>query len=205
MNAHTLRGSLLLAVLSVLAAFGVSYAWQAGRTAPPASAANPADVLGGWLRLLPAQVERLRHVDPAFAEDRKQLEDLLAHEQERLAELFESDGAADDELLAAVERVIAAHDALERRVARYLLAVRPQLSPEQRARLFARCADRVREAGNWRWRRGQQSDETSERRGADPPPDRGFGRGRGRGGNSRPVPPTPATTQPDSRPEGESP
>lgn len=205
MNTRAIRQLILLAGVSVLTAFGVTYAWQTQRADSAPQSANPADVIGGWLQLPPGQVEQLRRVDAAFADDRRRLESALAEEQEHLAELFDSDGATDEAVLDGVERVIAAHDALERRVARYLLAVRPQLNPEQRNRLFERCAGSVRQAGNWRWRHGQSGIETQERRGGGPPSDRGFGRGRGRGGNPRQMPSPPSETQPDSRPTGDSP
>ena len=200
MNPLRVQTWLAVAALSSLVGFSTTYAWQARRGAQPQQVTNPADVLGGWLRLMPGEIEQLRQVDPTFAADRAELEGNLAVERERLAGLFERDSAMDGEVLGQVERAIAAHDALERRVAKYLLALRPHLSAEQRSRLFDRCANGVRKAGGWRWRHGQSGVDSSERRGGGPPPGRGFGRGRGGGGLSAPVSP-----QSTSRPAGESP
>ncbi|MGE0478963.1 MAG: hypothetical protein AB7Q17_00700 [Phycisphaerae bacterium] len=192
------RAWLVVVPLCVLAGFSATYAWQAQRAVP--HAANPADVLGGWLQLLPDEVARLQSVDPSFAVDRTNLERDLATERDRLARLFERPTATDEAVLEQVERTIAVHDALERRVARYLLAVRPHLSDEQRSRLFERCARAVRDAGGWRWRHGQPAIDASER-GMDRGPGGGRGFGRGRGGGRL----APATSGASSQPSGESP
>lgn len=199
MNPLHARVWLVVVALCMLAGFSATYAWQVRRAATASDAANPAEVLGGWLRLMPDEVARLRAVDPAFATDRAALERSLADERDRLARLFEQPSTADGGILEQVERTIAAHDALERRVARYLLAVRPHLSDEQRSRLFERCARGVREAEGWRWRHGQSAIDSPERHGGGPTSGRGFGRGRG---DRRP---TPAATRASSQPSGETP
>ncbi|MBI5865678.1 MAG: periplasmic heavy metal sensor [Planctomycetes bacterium] len=205
MNSNRPRNWLALAAFSVFAGFGVTYAWQVRRVEAPQQSSNPADVLGGWLRLMPPEIEQLRKVDRNFATERTELETALAAERERLAAMFESSSAEDAQILEQVERTISAHDALERRVAKYLLAVRDQLSEEQKSRLFAHCADTVREAGGYRWRHGQSDTENQRRRGGGPPPDRGFGRGRGRGAGAQPEAPVPDHTQPSTRPKGDKP
>lgn len=195
--------ALWLLILGIAAGLGSTYAWQTRPTSPAASA--PADILGGWLRLPPGQVGALRDVDPEFPADRDELEATLAAERETLAALFEQPDADDGAVLDQVERVVAAHAALERRVARYLLAVRPHLTDPQRARLFERAASGVREAGGWRWRGGRDADLENNRRGGGPPPDRGRGFGRGRGGPNRTPAPRNPDTQPASQPKGDVP
>lgn len=195
--------SIVILTLGIAAGLGTTYAWQTRPAPPPASA--PADILGGWLRLPPGQLRALRDIDPGFSAERDELEATLAAEREALAALFEQPNADDGAILDQVERVVAAHAALERRVARYLLAVRPHLTDSQRARLFERAASGVREAGGWRWRGGRDADLENNRRGGGPPPDRGRGFGRGRGGPNRAPSPLNADSQAASKPKGDVP
>lgn len=160
--------------------FLATYAWQERGAGPRRPSPGPLDALAGWLRLMPDQVERLAGVDPGFAAERAALEAALATERERLAEVFERGAAPDDEILKQVERVIDARAALERRVAGYLVALRPHLTEEQRATLYRRCAEGVREAGGHRWRHGPGRDALQEEPGA--PRGRGGRRGQGPGG-----------------------
>ncbi len=197
------RGALVLALLGALLGFGVTQAWQTRQAADPTGPADVAGVLGRWLQLAPRQLEQLRHVDPAYSEERQRLEVALAGERERLAQLFEQNVAGDEQILAQVERVIEAHDALERRVARFLLALRPHLTADQAHRLFERCASGVREAGGWRWRHGQSAASEQPRRRGGPPEGRGPARGRERGNDARWAPPTASRPAPPS--SGETP
>ncbi len=140
-------------VACLLGTFVVTYAWQS-QPSEPAGAGDPLRALGNWLELRPGQLQRMSEVDATFAQESRELEQRLAAERERLAELFESDEADDARIMAQVERVIVAHDNLERRVARYLLALRPHLTDQQRARLFKRCAETVRQGCGKRWGKG---------------------------------------------------
>lgn len=205
MSEPRIRSLLAFGLLGVLLGFGTTFALQAQQAGRADLSGFPADALGDWLGLNAAEIETLRGVDPDFRIERGKLESALAAERERLAHLFEQSAVPDDELLAQVERVIAAHDALERRVARYLLAVRPHLSAQQQRRLFERCAGDVRAAGGWRWRHGRDEGGNGTRRGGGPPVDRGRGRGRGRMADVPPAPPTTQASQPGSQPEGEIP
>jgi hypothetical protein len=63
----------------------------------------------------------------------------------RLAELFESVDASDEEIREAVDASIAAHNKLERRVSEYLISVRKHLTPDQQKKLFGLCANEIRE------------------------------------------------------------
>lgn len=173
------RGRLTLAIVFVgcsLGGFMAAYAWQPGgdRSRDAGRDADPLHALGDWLRLLPKQFDEISKVDPAFAVERDEMEAELAAERERLASMFENATASDEAIMAQVEKVIEIHDVLERRVANYLLALRPHLTGEQRARLFERCGKEVRQAAGWRRGGGY----------GGPPPGRGPGSGRG-AGNSR--------------------
>lgn len=179
-----IRGGSLVAIFGVcvVGGFATSYALQSGpgRSPPPELPADdPLRGLDAWLSLRPEQVVQLSRVDPEFARQREKLESELAAERETLAEMFEDPTTADETILEQVETVIAAHNALERRVSAYLLALRPHLTDAQRTKLFSQCAESVREAGGWRWRRGapQGNDEGGQRRGRGP--GRGGGRGKG--------------------------
>ncbi len=187
------RGWWTLVVLGLAGGFLAAFAWQepgSARRGP--GPGDPLPTLGLWLNLTPEQLARCAEVSPGFARERAELETALARERDRLAELFEDRDAADDAILLQVERVIDAHDRLERRVAGYLVALRPLLTDDQRVLLFERCAQGVREASGWRWRHGQ--------RGGGPPgrgPQAGGRRGQGPPW-ARPAPTTSASTDDDT-------
>lgn len=176
-------------ILCTLGSFIGTYAWQSQSAVQETSGrpSHPTDVLGGWLRLMPEQIERIAGIDPAFVDESAQLEAELETEREKLAALFEDPSATDEAIVHQVEAVIEAHDRLERRVAKYLLALCPHLTDEQRSRLFHRCAKSIREAGDRGWRHGRGDGGDSGWRGerGGPPPGRGPGRGRGRGRGPR--------------------
>jgi len=164
----TLRYTLPL-VLAAFAAVGGFVATQAWQPVPAASspATPPCAVpcsqgtcckaLVGWLNLTREQTERLAGIDSAFTEESRRLEDALFAEREKLAALFESAEADDETIQQQVEKVIAAGNALERRVAAHLLALRPHLNDDQRTRLYQRCAKGIREAGGCqRWQQWQR-------------------------------------------------
>ncbi len=161
----------------VTGGFLTAYAWPPPtlEREPDLEPTSPASVLGSWLRLPSGQVRELAAIDPSFARERAELEGELEEARNRLAGLFEDAEASDAAIIEQTERVIAVHDQLERRVATYLLAIRPHLDGQQRAALFDRCAESIREAGGWRWRHGAGA------RGGGPPTERGPGRRRGQG------------------------
>ncbi len=113
--------------------------------------------LSGWLQVSPQQQERLGSVDAGFIEDQARLEAALFAERQKLAGLFEKEDSTGEDILQQVERVIEADNALERRVAKHLVALAPHLTSEQRDRLYGCCAKYVRDAGGCRWRH-QQND-----------------------------------------------
>ena len=147
--------------------------------------------LSRWLDLSAERAEAVRKADPDFQQESDLLTANLAAEREKLAALIEDPASSDKQILEHVERVIAAHDALERRVARHLLAIRPHLTAGQQKRLMGLCANGVREAGR-QWRRGRRQGRGQgggqgmgpggPRRDDDR---RGGGQGRGGRGNGR--------------------
>lgn len=198
MTTIRLRGALVLTLLGAMLGFGVAHAWQSRWATDQNEPPDAADALGRWLQLPAPQREALRRVAPLFSEDRRRLEVALAEQRERLARLFEQADAGDEQILAQVERVIEAHNALERRVAEFLLAVRPHLTAEQAHRLFERCASGVRESGGWRWRHGQNAAPDQTRRRGGPPENRGPSRARGRNAAAPPPASGPATAPEES-------
>ena len=168
-----LTRSIAVVVLGAAAAIGSYVATQAWQ--PPSARQPSADTqscatmscdsttcyraLAGWLGLSPEQTKRLEGIDPKYFADSAGLEQSLFAERARLADLFDDPEAEQDAILKQVDRVIAANGALERRVAAHLVALRSQLTSEQRQRLYERCAKGIREAcgcgRQQRWRCGK--------------------------------------------------
>lgn len=173
-----------------------------GRTPPALNLTTVAgSSIAGWLGLSRQQAADVLEIEAAFAADRTSLEAALQAERERLAFLFENRGTPDDEILQQVEAVIAAHDALERRIAKHLVTLRPHLTPEQTKRLFDRFAGGVRECRGPRWQQGLPADQTAGPGGHGPPPGRGWRRGQSPPGvfdglNSVDPSTAPATSRP---------
>jgi hypothetical protein len=145
--------------------------------------------LARWLRLDPAARQPVAAIEEVYRAERHDFEAAVAAERETLAGLFEDASVSDDEILEQVERVIAANNALERRTAEFLVAVRPHLNSAQQQRLLRHFAEGVREGGRHRRRHGLQRDGDESGRRGGPPAGRGPGRGRGgssRGGGGRP-------------------
>ena len=154
-------GLILVAVAA--GSFVATQAWQTPAPKQPA-ADEPAGSskpcgemeccrsLASWLGMSPEQTKEIRNIDATFPEDSTKLERALFDERQKLADLFDSPDATAEAIQQQVERVITANNALERRVADHLLALRPHLTAEQRAKLYRRCAQGIREAGGCRWR-----------------------------------------------------
>jgi Spy/CpxP family protein refolding chaperone len=149
-------------VLAVAAAgsFVATHAWQSpsstsagdsGCTSKPCSM-ECCRALADWLGMSPEQAKKIQTIDATFAEESTKLERALFDERQKLAALFDREDATAEAIQQQVEKVIAADNALERRVAAHLVALRPHLTAEQRAKLYKRCAQGVREAGGCRWR-----------------------------------------------------
>lgn len=93
----------------------------------------------------------------------------------------EAPPATDQDILDQVERVIAAQDTLERRVAQHIVAVRGHLTPDQQKRLLGLCAKQVRKHRHQGWGRGYG--RGMHRGGAGH--EHGGGKGRGHGPGHR--------------------
>jgi len=80
--------------------------------------------------------------DPSFEEDCIHLKNEVSDAHGELLADFEDPQTSDETLLAGVDRLIAAHNDLETRVARHVVKLRPYLSPEQMDRLLGLCEGR---------------------------------------------------------------
>ncbi len=148
--------------------------------------------LGRWLELDQKTAEEIEALDPRFAEERKSLQDELADARAALATLLEDENVTNERIRGRIEDCIAKHNALERRVAQYLLTVRDHLTLAQQKRLFRLCAEGVRKGRGHGWGRRAGQDgggggrcETCGRGGGGGERceccGRGGGRGRGHG------------------------
>jgi len=187
--------ALIVAAVSVAAGAG-SFFLGRGTAAP--SAAGPASAPAGpgrgatccghaalcnWLHLSADQRKQVRQTDPKFGDEAGALRAETDKDRRALSALLEDPNSTDEQITAQVERVIASHDALERRVARHLLALRKLLTVQQAKQLMGLAASGVRQAGLG-WQSGPLGrGDDGAGRGA------GFGAGtgpgRGRGGGFR--------------------
>lgn len=142
----------LLGAVLAAASFAATVAWpqSASQQTQPAQAG-----LSKWLGLSARQQADVASADAEFEAAARRLQDELAQARADLAARLERTRSTNAEILDHVERVIAAHDALERRVAQHLVRLRPHLTVAQQKRLFDLCAEGVREAGGRRWRGGR--------------------------------------------------
>jgi hypothetical protein len=135
--------------------------------------AEPPEVtLSRWLALDDPAAQAIRTLDPGFSDELKGLRNVLDIARADLAALFERTDVSPDLLRQQAESVIAAHNAVERRVLDYILRVRDHLTPAQQKRLFELCAESVRTCRQRQWGRGHQ-------RGALDSGSGGSGKGRG--------------------------
>ncbi len=107
-------------------------------------APEPSSALAQWLTLSPQQRQQIERLDPQYHRDAAALAQQLHHERRLLADMLEAGAATDMDILEQVERIIAAHNALERRVAEHLVTMRRELEPEQRRQLGRFAAGQVR-------------------------------------------------------------
>ncbi len=112
---------------------------------PKVPADTPLPPLARWLGVDAETAAVIHAQDPAFTQDVATLRHELDAARAELAELFETISASDEQIRAAVDASISAHNKLERRVSEYLIAVRKHLSSDQQKRLFALCANEIRE------------------------------------------------------------
>jgi len=99
------------------------------------------------LRLTQEQITWAQQQDPNFDEECVSLRTRLYEEHARLVTSFENAQMPDGELTTRVDDLVAAHAALEKRVAQHIVLLRPRLSQEQRDLLSSLCRGRSRTNG----------------------------------------------------------
>jgi len=151
-------GIILVTSLAAAVGLGSFFATLGQQRTTQGSMAAP---LQRWLGLSEERARLVREADATFPDEAAELSEKLDAARHRLAELLEDPGASDDQIMVQVERVITAHDALERRVARHVLAIRPHLSAEQQKRLMGLCAHGVRRCCGRPWRSGSEVDSAA--------------------------------------------
>ena len=97
------------------------------------------DRLARRLRLDEEQVSILRDKDSGFETDSIRLRDILLTERTKLLVLFEDPNSTGEELLQQIDKLIQAHSQIERRIAKYVLVLRPYLTAEQQKWLIGLC------------------------------------------------------------------
>lgn len=141
---------------AALAAGIVSFLYA---SSPDAATPGRTPPMSHLLELSPEQESTIGKADPNFRPEARSLAAKLDAEHNKLAELLEDAGAGREAVMAQVETMMLAHNALERRVAEHVMEVREHLSPQQRAKLMSLMAERVRVTRNrmnrcrWGWGR----------------------------------------------------
>lgn len=209
MTSRAARRVLLIGAVFFAGSFVSTMAMRSQAPTTEPVAEEPAPSLACWLNLDCRQAQVIRRIDPAFENERWSMQRALDQARTELAALFEDDAAPDDALRQQIEVVIEKHNALERRVAEHLIAVRRQLTSEDQKKLCSLCAKRVRGGRERCW--GQDPGGRCSCGKACPPGDAppaggvcappqppvrgqgpggcGEGRGRGFGGGGRERPP----------------
>lgn len=135
--------------------------------AAPSASSPAAPPLDRWLALSAAQQQEITRDDPTFDADSAALRDQVLKARNTLAAMLEAAGPSEADILAQVDRVSAAENALQRRVTQYVLRIRHRLTTQQQMNLMGLCANAVRGQG---YGRGMGM---------------GMGRGNGGGGGLR--------------------
>jgi hypothetical protein len=100
-----------------------------------------------WLALSPAQQQEVAQDDSTFEADAAALRQNVWAARDTLATMLQTADTPEADVLAQVDRVSAAENALQRRVTQYVLRIRPRLTSEQQQNLMGLCADAVRGPG----------------------------------------------------------
>ena len=149
---------IIVGLLAVAAGAGSFVAGRdVGQTPPPPradgtcpgeldSSCNDCGALATCLGLLPSEAKEMAAADPDFHREAAALKADLAEQRGALVGLLEDPASSDETLTQQIERVIAAHGALERRVAGHVLAIRKLLTPSQAKQLMGLVAEGVRSA-----------------------------------------------------------
>ena len=183
------RASLSILAMSAVAFLGGlvgSMSARSSQSPPPSTRPAGGRPLGRCLGISTERMAEIDAKDPTFRDDLARLRGELVTRRQALADALESSDSSDEEIRDCVERIIETHNALERRVTEYLLIVRYELSPEQRAKLFRLCAQGVRGGHGRGWGMGRARGQgwgrgTGPARGHGRGGGMGTGRGRGQG------------------------
>jgi hypothetical protein len=100
-----------------------------------------------WLDLSGEPAEAVAKEETSFRRDMRRLERQVQIETLKLANLFEADETTDDQLKAQFDAVSKAQVAVHQRIAAHLLAIRPYLDADQRARFNGLLAQHFRGPG----------------------------------------------------------
>jgi len=95
--------------------------------------------LANHLRLDERQISLLHEEDADFEAETTDLRNVLLTERARLLSMFEDPESGDDQLLEQIEKLVAAHSGIERRVVKHVLVLRPYLTVEQQKWLIGLC------------------------------------------------------------------
>jgi Spy/CpxP family protein refolding chaperone len=112
-----------------------------------ASTTNNAAPLCRWLALSPTQQQEITQADPTFDADSASLGEKVLAARDTLASMMEAPNPVEADVLAQVDRVSAAENALQRRVTQYVLRIRNHLTNQQQLNLMGLCANAVRGQG----------------------------------------------------------
>ncbi len=96
---------------------------------------DSSDAPADKLQLTAEQVAFAQDHDPDFSEDCARLKDEVGMACAALLAAFDDVELSDEDILSELDGLIEAHSGLERRVAQYVITIRPHLSPQQRQRL----------------------------------------------------------------------
>ena len=95
--------------------------------------------LASRLRLDERQISLLHKEDADFEAETTDLRNILLAERATLLSAFEDPESRDDHLLQQIEKLVTAHSAIERRIIRHVLVLRPHLTVEQQKWLIGLC------------------------------------------------------------------
>ena len=115
-----------------------------GQQPGPGPGGDGAGMLVRWLGLEGEAATVVRAESEAFARDMRQFQRRRQIEQLELANLFESDDATEEQLAEQFDTLGQAHMAIHNRIAANVLAIRPHLNSEQRAKFQDFVAGQLR-------------------------------------------------------------
>ena len=129
------KRNILLTLVIVAAVVGAHLATVAvGKPSAMRPPQGPDNMLVRWLGLSGDEATTVTAAHKSFRRDMRRLQRRVEIESLELASLIEADETTDQQLLAQFDKVSNAHVAVHKRVAELVLAVRPHLDSDQRAR-----------------------------------------------------------------------